>query len=115
MKTYILRGSIKIQLKDYNGAISDITKSIDIYPNNAIAYFKRGEAKGFLKKDYYGAISDYTKSIELDPNNGDAYYNRGGLKERLGDLSGTCSDMKKSSKLGSSKAKLYLQVVSDCN
>ena len=39
----------------------------------------------------------------------------GGLKERLGDLSGTCSDMKKSSKLGSSKAKLYLQVVSDCN
>ena len=35
-----------------------ITQAIEINPNDANAYYNRGNAKSNLK-DYYGAISDY--------------------------------------------------------
>jgi tetratricopeptide (TPR) repeat protein len=60
-------GHEKFKLKDYYGAISDLTKAIEIKPNRGVYYSIRGDAKHELK-DYYGAISDYTKSIEIDPN-----------------------------------------------
>ena len=66
----------KDDLKDYNGAIADYTKAIELNPNYANAYYNRGISKHNLK-DYNGAISDYNKAIEIDPNYANAYYNRG--------------------------------------
>ena len=57
-------GNIKYNSEDYQGAISDYTKAIEINPKEAKAYCNRGSAKNVLK-DYSGAISDYTKAIEL--------------------------------------------------
>ena len=59
-------------LEDYNGAISDYTKAIEINPNYAKAYYNRGLTKRNLK-DFNGAISDYTKAIEINPNYAKAY------------------------------------------
>ena len=92
--------------------ISDNTKSIELNPNNADAYFNRGYSKADLK-DHYGAISDYTKVIEVNPNYADAYKNRGVSKEKLGDLIGACADWKKAAELGDTDAAGW--VANECN
>ena len=63
-------GNDKADAKDYYGAISDYTESIELNPNESSAYFYRGVSKALLK-DYSGAISDYSKAIELTPNDAD--------------------------------------------
>ncbi len=52
------------KLQDFKGAISDFTKSIELDPKNAEAYYNRAKVKVKLKDDE-GAIADYTKSIRL--------------------------------------------------
>ena len=89
----------KANLNDYNGAIADYTKAIELDPNNSNAYINRGIVKNDLK-DYYGAIFDYTKAIELDPNNSIAYYNRGFSKLFLKDAFGACQDARSAKSLG---------------
>jgi len=51
---------------DYQGAITDLSKAIELDSSFTWAYKSRGEFKGKLK-DYAGAILDYDKAIELDP------------------------------------------------
>ena len=111
-KEYFESGNDKAAAKDYNGAISDYTKSIELDPNYAYAYNNRGISKRNLKDDY-GAISDFTKSIELDPNYASTYDNRSITKEKLGDLTGACADAKKAIKLGSNSSVKW--VASNCN
>ncbi len=59
-------GIKKILLRDYAGAISDFTRSIEEEPNNIAAYNNRGYTKSKLR-DTTGEIEDYTKAIEIDP------------------------------------------------
>ena len=109
---YVKSGFAKFELKDYYGAISDYTKSIELNPNENDLYNFRGNAK-FKLKDYYGAISDYTKAIELDPNDKYAYTDRGLSKYNLRNLNGACADWKKAAELGSKDAAKW--VAKDCN
>ena len=51
---------------DYQSAIDDYTKAIEIDPSDAHYYYSRGNAKEKLE-DYQGAIDDWNKAIELDP------------------------------------------------
>ena len=59
-------GIDKYNLEDYNGAIQDYTKAIELSPLWSAAYDYRGIAKSELK-DYIGAIQDFNKAIELHP------------------------------------------------
>ena len=102
-QAYYFRAITKMKLEDYNGAISDFNKAIEIDPNNAGAYMNRGNTKIKLK-DFYGAISDYTKVIELNPNDAVAYCYRGNSKIILGDLNGACKDWKLATELGNTDA-----------
>lgn len=45
-------------MEDYNGAIADYNKAIDLKPNDPEAYFNLGLAKDNLE-DYKGAIKDF--------------------------------------------------------
>ena len=102
-QAYYFRAITKMKLEDYNGAISDFNKAIELDPNNAGAYMNRGNTKIKLK-DFYGAISDYTKVIELNPNDAVAYCYRGNSKIILGDLNGACNDWKLATELGNTDA-----------
>jgi tetratricopeptide (TPR) repeat protein len=87
-------GTAKYNLKDYDGAIADYTKAIEIDANHAYAYNNRGVAKKNLK-DYDGAIADYTKAIEIDVNYKEAYYALGIAKKNLKDYDGAIADYTK--------------------
>ncbi len=55
---------------DYDRAIADYTKAIEIDPKYANAYYSRGIAWG-KKGNSDRAIADYTKAIEIDPKYAD--------------------------------------------
>src|SRR5215204_1440714 len=52
--------------RDYDEAIREYTKAIELNPQFAEAYYNRGIAYSD-KKEYDAAIQDYTKAIELNP------------------------------------------------
>jgi tetratricopeptide (TPR) repeat protein len=52
---------------NYNGAIKEYTKSIELEPQNAFAYIMRGTAYG-MKYDFYRAIQDFEKAIVIGAN-----------------------------------------------
>ena len=58
------RGQTKYDLEDYTGAISDLTKSIEIIPNNGWAYYIRGLSKQKIE-DLNSACTDWKKAAEL--------------------------------------------------
>ena len=73
-------------------ALADFTKAIELDPDDAYAYYTRGNAKKKLK-DYYGAINDYSKAIELKPDYAFAYVNRGNVKFKFSkDYKGAIED-----------------------
>ena len=111
---FLARGNAKVALKDYapknletlsgpekatlkrngNGAISDFSESIGLYPKNVSAYNMRAISKNAIQ-DYNGAMSDCNKAIEIDPNFAAAYCNRAKVKNNLQDYSGAIIDSDK--------------------
>src|SRR4051812_44440898 len=73
----------KLDLKDYEGAVVEITKIMEIKPNDSMAYFDRGLIKNDFIKDYIGAIADFTEAIRINGSNVNAYYYRGLAKYHL--------------------------------
>lgn len=68
-EAHLKRGATYAFLSDdYDKAIVEYNKAIDIDPKFAAAYHMRGMTHA-LKQDYDKAISDLNKAIELDPNN----------------------------------------------
>ena len=63
-KAYFSRGLSQINLKDYNGAISDYTKAIELDPNEAEAYKNRAISK-YYTNDLKGACEDAKESASL--------------------------------------------------
>ena len=58
------RGDEKYGQGDYEGAIEDFSKAIELDPENALAYAARGTAKQALN-DFFGAMEDANKCIAL--------------------------------------------------
>lgn len=75
-KFYNDEGIKKYKNGDYNGAILDYNKSIELDPNYSIAIYNRGLSKYELE-DYLEAIKDFDKAIELGYNNPNLYSTRG--------------------------------------
>ena len=84
----------KFDNNDLNGAISDLTKLIEIDPNYHSGYSRRGYAKMILLQ-YEDAINDFSKAIEVKPDDILAYFNRGLSKQRSGDFVNAIIDFNK--------------------
>ena len=92
-EAYYNRGVAWQKKGDYDRAITDYTKAIELNPNLAMAYVNRGSA--YLGKSLYDqVISDCNKAIEINPKFAGAYVNRGHAYLGKG---------------------LYDQAISDCN
>ncbi|MGD9179286.1 MAG: tetratricopeptide repeat protein, partial [Desulfobacterales bacterium] len=100
---YFNRGVIYASGKrDYDLAISDISKAIERNPRLFKAYYSRGliyDAKG----NYQRAVIDYNRAIEINPKFANAYAKRGVFYGRIGLTRKFCLDLKKACDLGSCK------------
>jgi tetratricopeptide (TPR) repeat protein len=73
---YEFRGLAKEKLRDYQGAIEDLTLAIAMDPANATSRAKRGAL--YLVTDApRSALRDFDKAIELDASSADALLGRG--------------------------------------
>ncbi len=72
---YFFRGFASRALGNFDEAIADYTKSVQLTVDFSEAYINRGEAYG-VKKAYEQAIADCTQSIRLKPDFAEAYFAR---------------------------------------
>jgi len=93
-------------LKQYESAIEDYGKAIELNPNFAEAYNNRGAAYLNLKQ-YESAIEDYGKAIELNPNDAEAYNNRGAAYALLSQHEREIADYNKAIALNPNFAEAY--------
>ena len=88
---YARRGNAYHERREYDSAIADYTKVIEIKPRDAVAYNNRGIAYR-AKGDNDSAIADYTKAIDIDPRDVRAYNNRGIAYRAKGDNDSAIAD-----------------------
>ena len=72
---------------DYDQAIANFTKAIELNHNDATAFYNRGTS--YFNQNKYDddvnlAIADFTKAIEINPKFADAFYNRGLAYKAIG-------------------------------
>ena len=80
---YFYRATALRHLEQYENAINDFDRAIELDPKNPKAYHHRGITKYKLGK-YEEAINDFDKTIELNPKSTRAYNNRAIAKGELG-------------------------------
>ena len=82
---YAFRGDFERAIADYDKAIELNPNFVDAYYNRGLIYEKRGLGNILRGRDYFErAIADYDKAIELNPNFAKAYNNRGIAYYNLG-------------------------------
>ncbi|MGB3757799.1 MAG: tetratricopeptide repeat protein [Rivularia sp. (in: cyanobacteria)] len=88
---YFNSGIKRLEQGDYQGAIDDFTKAIEINPTLVAAYYNRAIARHQLQ-NYQRAIADFTKVIQINPKIAIAYYNQGIIRGQLQDFQGAIAD-----------------------
>jgi formylglycine-generating enzyme required for sulfatase activity/tetratricopeptide (TPR) repeat protein len=104
-KDYLSRGSDYFAKRQFDEAIRDDTKAIELTPSN-LAYYARGTtylAKGQLDE----AIRDFTKAIGLKPDDASVYYARGLAYNTKGQLDEAIRDYSKAIELKPDDAEAY--------
>lgn len=77
---YNNRGVVYSDRREYENAIADFSKAIELDPNYAIAYNNRGLAH-HGRGEYARAIADFAKATELDSKNACAFVRRSPLRK----------------------------------
>ena len=81
----------KFRAGDYQEAIQDLSRVIEINPNFAEAYYRRGLAN-FDLGNWEEAMADYTQALAINSNYINAYLGRGLVRLIVGNISGTITD-----------------------
>jgi tetratricopeptide (TPR) repeat protein len=82
---YQKRGDAGLAAADYDAAIADYSKAIEMNPAWIGSYLGRAEARS-QKRAWADAILDYDKVIELKPDNAVAYFKRAEALEQKGEI-----------------------------
>jgi tetratricopeptide (TPR) repeat protein len=85
------RGLKKEGVEDWQGALSDYSKALEINSEYANAHNNRGNIK-LRRADYTGSVIDYDRAIGLNSRFVEAYTNRGIARQYLGDDHGAAED-----------------------
>jgi len=119
---YDIRGLIKEHTGDLDGALSDFTTAIELYPridfdtstmrgidiDAANAYYNRAGVE-LKMQDYKAAKSDYSKSIKI-LSSPEAYFGIGMTELFLNDKDSGCADLKQAMDRGYKPAEEYIKV-----
>jgi tetratricopeptide (TPR) repeat protein len=94
------RGSYKVGMHDFKGALKDLAVLSSINKKNANAYYNRALCYNELKM-YKESLREASTSIKLNPKLGNAYILRANAKfHYLKDKRGAIEDAKKAAELG---------------
>src|SRR5713101_5235801 len=85
------------KLGDNKGAVSDFDQAVQIKPDYAAAYLKRGNAR-YRLGDQQGGLADYSRAISLAPDDADAYFNRGVIRAKMGKKDAALRDLRDAAK-----------------
>jgi len=102
------RGVARYNTKDYNGAELDLTSYLKAEPNFAEGYYMLG----LINKDsnkLSAAIENFSMAINKNARHEVAFFERALAKDKTGDNSGCCIDLKKAYELGHLEAYHYLK------
>jgi tetratricopeptide (TPR) repeat protein len=103
---YNNRGIARFQKHDFDGAIADFNRAIELAPEYAAAYTNRGDARR-SKGDLDGAIADLDRAIKLDSKNAGAYYSRAYAKRLKKDAAGAIADYTRAIELDGKDGNAY--------
>ena len=84
---------------DFDKAIRDHNKAIDLDPEDAKTYDARGFTYG-RKGDFDAALRDYNKAIEVNPEYANVYLNRGEVWLHRKDWQKAKTDLTKAKNMG---------------
>lgn len=90
---YNNRGSAYNRLKNYERAISDLNKAIEL-KSNEIFYINRGFSY-FRLNNYDAALKDFSKAVEINPNIAEPYFFRGAVYTELKNYDAAIKDFDK--------------------
>ena len=100
-------GSQDAKSGNYQEAEQKFTQAIELNPNLAEAYLKRGAVRS-RSGNYPGAEADATKALEINPNSSEAYAIRGDIRLLLKKHSQALDDFNKAINLNPSYAEAYI-------
>jgi tetratricopeptide (TPR) repeat protein len=93
--------------EQWDEAIVEFNKAIEINPTYSYAYSCRGLAYVKGKGQYDKAISDFSRAIEINPSHTIAYFNRGGAFVHIGQSDKAISDYTKAIEINPRDADAY--------
>ena len=105
-EAYFNLGTEHLQQGEYDQAISDYNKALEITPKYAEAYLNRGIAYR-NKGQHDQALSDYGKVLQIDPKDARAYCNRGNAHLEKGRYDKAISDYSKALEINSKDAQVF--------
>jgi tetratricopeptide (TPR) repeat protein len=105
--SYNKRARAHYNLGNYQQAISDFSKIIELFPNHPGAYNNRAITYN-ATKNYHKAIEDCNKAIQLDTKTVNAYHTRGVAFFNLGINEQATNDWKTAARLGNKESQGYL-------
>jgi tetratricopeptide (TPR) repeat protein len=104
---YSRRGAAYWRRGDYERALADESKAIEISPEFADAYMTRG-AFFVDTGNYDQAIAETTRAISIDAQNVRAYNNRAFARGRKGDFAGAIADTSRAIEINSRSIAAYI-------
>lgn len=96
------------QKLNYQEAIANYSRAIELNPQLVAAYYHRGFARSQVSNDR-GAFADYTAALNLNRDLPEIYYYRGLTRFKLANLSGSLDDFDRAVALKPNYAEAYYQ------
>ena len=102
----VARGSAYANKREYDSALTDLTKTVELFPEKVQGYNFRGLA--YLRTNHFEeAIQDFNKAIDLGSKDAGVYSNRGLAYYKTGDFEKAIKDYSKAIDLNPYSAMIY--------
>jgi tetratricopeptide (TPR) repeat protein len=105
--SYRNRAIVKTLRQEYESALDDASRAVELGPREPTAYACRGRVQSALK-DYRGALADFNRAIELNPKDPSAYSSRAAASILLNEFSNGSADLEKALELDPKNANAFL-------
>lgn len=106
-KKYADMFDFNIQEGNWEEALENMNKAIELDAYNSSYYYQRGNLK-FNLEDLQGALADINKALELNPNIAKYYMARGAVKAMYNNFMGAFEDINKAIELDENNSSYYI-------